>query len=194
MPRSKTVTDDAVMDAALRLVERGGPAGLTFAAVGREVGLAPATVIQRFGSKKGLLLAVAGREAGSGGEAIRLAAARHRSPLRALTAGLLRMSSSVGSPEAMANHLAFLQMDLSDPDFHRLALAHAEAVRAEIEALLDAAVGAGEIAATDTARLAQTVQSTYNGAMITWGLFRRGSLESWLRRELDTLLSPRRAA
>ena len=193
MPRTKTVEDDALLDAAQRLIERAGPGGLTFAAVAREVGLAPATVIQRFGTKRGLLLAIARRAAGGGGESLRAAARRHRSPLRALSAGLVAMSASVSSPQAMANQLAFLQIDLSDPDFHELAHAHAQAVRAEIEVLLDAAVAAGELAEQDTAGLAHGVQATYNGALITWGLYRRGGLERWLRRELETLLAPRRA-
>ncbi|MDQ3742446.1 MAG: TetR/AcrR family transcriptional regulator, partial [Actinomycetota bacterium] len=68
MPRPKTVEDDAVLDAALRVVDRAGPAGLTLAAVAEEVGLAPATLVQRFASKRGLLLALAGRGAGRAGE------------------------------------------------------------------------------------------------------------------------------
>ena len=93
----------------------------------------------------------------------------------------------------MANHLAFLQIDLSDPEFHQLALAYTTAVREEIKRLLDAAVEAGELEATDTSRLAQGVQTTYNGAMITWAIYRKGRLDTWLRRELDTLLAPYRS-
>ena len=48
----------------------------------------------------------------------------------------------------------------------------------------------GELTAVDTARLAQGVQTTYNGALITWAIHRRGRLGPWLRRELDTLLAP----
>ena len=57
MPRPRTIDDDAVLDAADRIVERGGPAAVTFASVAAEVGLAPATLVQRFGTKRGLLLA-----------------------------------------------------------------------------------------------------------------------------------------
>ena len=194
MPRPKTIGDDAVLDAAVRVIDRAGPAGLTLGAVAREAGLAPATLIQRFDSKRGLLLAIARRGAADAGASLRAAARRHRSPLRALTAGLVDLSSGVASPEAMANQLAFLQIDLSDPEFHELALAHSAAVRDEIRALLDDAVAAGELASDDTARLAQAVQATYNGALITWGIYRRGRLAAWLRRELETLLAPRRHA
>ena len=192
MPRPKTIDDAAVLDAAVRVIDRAGPAGLTFGAVAAEVGLAPATLIQRFESKRGLLLAIARRAADGAGASLREAARRHRSPLRALTAGLVDMSSRVASPEAMANQLAFLQIDLSDPEFHRLALAHTAAVREEIQTILADAVAAGELSSDDTARLAQAVQTTYNGALITWGIYRRGRLATWLRRELETLLAPHR--
>ena len=192
VPRPKTVDDRAVLDAAIGVIDRAGPGGLTLGAVAREVGLAPATLVQRFASKRGLLLAIARRGAEHGGSSLREARRRHRSPLRALVAGLLDQSSGVASPEAMANQLAFLQIDLSDPEFHELALAHFAAVRAEIEAILAAAIQAGELVPQDTSRLAQAVQTTYNGALITWGIYRKGRLDTWLRRELDTLLEPHR--
>ena len=34
------------------------------------------------------------------------------------------------TPEALANNLAFLEIDLTDPDFHRLALEHSRATLA----------------------------------------------------------------
>jgi AcrR family transcriptional regulator len=194
VPRPKTVDDSAVLDAATRVIQRAGPGGLTLAAVAAEAGLAPATLVQRFESKRGLLLAVASRGAGGAAAPLRDALQRHRSPLKGLVAGLVAMSSSVASPEAMSNSLAFLQIDLSDPEFHGLAHAHAQAVRVEIQAALDAAARQGELRDADTARLAQAVQTTYNGALITWAIYRRGRLDTWLRRELDELLAPRRVA
>ena len=193
MPRPKTIDDDAVLDAAARVIGRAGPAGLTLAAVGEEAGLSAATLVQRFSSKRGLLLAVAGRGAKTGGVSLRAAAERRRSPLRGLVEGLVDMSTFVSSPETMANQLAFLQVDLADPEFHALARGHAVAVRREIEALLEAAVAAGELTPTDTRKLAQAVQTTYNGALITWAIHRRGRVDTWMRRELETLLAPRRA-
>ena len=92
----------------------------------------------------------------------------------------------------LANHLAVLQMDLSDPEFH--ALAQASAVRREIESLVEAAVAAGELAPVDSPRLALAIQTTYNGALITWAIYRKGKLDAWLRRELETVLAPYRLA
>lgn len=46
--------------------------------------------------------------------------AAHRSPAAALVAAATDMTRYLDTPEEVANSVAFLQMDLSDPDFHRL--------------------------------------------------------------------------
>lgn len=192
MGRPRTVTDDGILDAAARIVTRLGPSGLTLAEVAHEAGLAAATLLQRFGSKRGLLLALAGRGANEVAEHFVAARAAHPSPLRALREAMLAMAGFASTPEALANHLAFLQIDLQEPDFHRLALGHATRLGQEVHALLDAAVDAGELDACDTARLARAVQVAFNGSLITWAVFRHGRVQDWLSDDLDYLLTPAR--
>ena len=57
-PRPKATTDQAILDATHRAVTRIGPMRLTLAHVAREAGVSPATLVQRFGSKRALLLAL----------------------------------------------------------------------------------------------------------------------------------------
>ena len=56
------------------------------------------------------------------------------------------MAAMADTPETLANSLAFLQMDLVDPDFHHHALVHSRGMHAGIKALLDEAVEDGELA------------------------------------------------
>jgi hypothetical protein len=49
-------------------------------------------------------------------------------------------------------------------------------------------VQAGELAPCDTNRLARAVQATYNGALMTWAIFREGSVADWLQDEFHTLV------
>lgn len=191
-PRPRTVSDADILAAAARMVGRLGPVRMTLADVAAEVGLAPATLVQRFGSRRGLLLALAG--GGPGAEEGQHAAQprRHRSPLAAIHAIGAGMAAMARSPEEMSNHLAFLQIDLTDPEFHALALRHGQAVRDEISALLDQAVEAGELAPCDTARLARTVQTALNGSMLMWAIFREGSAPEWVRADVEAALSPYR--
>src|SRR5262249_26019001 len=58
-PRPRETTDAAILEATARAMSRVGPARLTLAHVAKDLGIAPATLIQRFGSKRGLLLALA---------------------------------------------------------------------------------------------------------------------------------------
>jgi AcrR family transcriptional regulator len=191
MPRTRTIDDAAILAAAAEAIGEHGPAALTLKAVADKVGLAPATLLQRFGSKRGLLLALAATGPEWANRQFREASARHTSPRKALIAALKAMTTSVASPEAMANNLAFLQMDLRDPDFHRLALAHAEAFRSGIRAILNEAKGAREISRdTDTRRLAEAVEAVYNGALITWAVHRKGLIENHLAKQLETVLGP----
>jgi AcrR family transcriptional regulator len=188
--RPRLASDAAILAATARAISRVGPVRLTLADVAAEVGLAPATLLQRFGSKRGLLLAFAAL--GTDAVAATFAAARREtdSPLAALIAALTALTRDVDTPEALANHLAFLQVDLSDPEFRHHALAQAAAMREEIRALLDEAVRAGELVRLQSARVARAVQTTYNGSLLTWAVAREGPLAGWLREDLDLMLQP----
>jgi AcrR family transcriptional regulator len=192
--RPRTVSDADILAATARAISRAGPARVTLADVAAEVGLAPATLVQRFGSKRGLLLAFAARAPAGVAAGFAAARAAHDSPLAALLADPFGATGPIGSPDELANHLAFLALELTDPDFHQHTVAHARATREEIRRLLDEAVQAGELMPCDTARLAEAVQVTYNGALITWAIFRRGRLATWLRRQLTYTLEPYRPA
>jgi len=190
-PRPRSTSDEAILKATLNAVTRVGPTRVTLAAVAREAGVSPATLVQRFGSKRGLLLALAAT-AGSGVDrefaAIRAA---NRSPVAALYAYAECMAGMAVSPEVLSNSLAFLQIDLIDPDFHKHALAHARAVRTELEALLDEAVAAGELSRCDTGRLARAVQATVGGSLVQWAIDRDGKIRARVREDLEALLRPR---
>ncbi|WP_242902450.1 TetR/AcrR family transcriptional regulator [Actinomadura terrae] len=191
MARPRGVEDAVILRAAVRVMGRAGPAGLTLAAVAREVGLAPATLVQRFGSKHGLLLALADRSETDASEMAGRVRRSHGSALEALAALTVESMAEMTTPETFANHLAFLCMDLGDPQLYERALAiHRTQTRA-IEDLLAEAAGTGELrAGTDAAALARSVQAIIAGAGLTWALEREGALEQRLRHELHVVLSP----
>jgi len=190
MGRIKTTSDAAVVEATFRVIHRLGPVRLTLAEVASEAGLAPATLLQRFGSKRGLLLAVAETAAGGADECFARARARHRSPMKALMTVLDEFASLADTPEALANHLAFLEIDLTDPDFHRLALENARRSIAGYKALLDGAVRAGELSRCNTGRLARAISSLAGGSLLNWAILREGSAKKFLQRDVALLLAP----
>ncbi|MER5625050.1 TetR/AcrR family transcriptional regulator [Streptosporangium sp. NPDC002544] len=192
MPRPRTVSDEAIFAAVAGVVSRVGPARLTLAAVAKEAGLSPATLVQRFGSKRALLLGLHQGDTEDVRRRLRAAGPRN-GILETLLDNLADLAGPVSDPVAFSNHLAVLHQDLSDPEFHAQARAHARAMREEIHDLLVRATEAGELLPTDLAQLARSVQSTYNGALVTWAIHREAPLETWLRRELDAVLAPWRA-
>lgn len=191
--RPRGVEDAVILRAAAEVIGRVGPAKLTLAAVADEVGIVPGTIVQRFGSKRGLLLALAARSAHSARTVYERVRGRHDSALEALLAMAVESMSAAATPQSYANHLAFLCMDLTDPEFHEHALAlHRERGRV-IERLLTEAVAAGELAAgTDVAAVRDSVQTAIAGAGLTWALDRHGTLAERLEREIGTVLAPHR--
>ena len=152
MPRPRTIADADVLAAASRVVGRLGPARLTLAAVGAECGLSASTIVQRFGSKRGLLLALSAHGRDDVAAVFEAAARASPSPRAAIVAALSALASSVTTREQLANHLAFLQLDLVDRDLQRLARDHARAVGRELAALVAQAGAAGELRAPDPRR------------------------------------------
>jgi AcrR family transcriptional regulator len=192
MPRPRTASDETILDAAYRVITRLGPAKLTLADVAAEAGLSAATLVQRFGSKRGLLLALCKLGMESVDACFAAIRAEHPSPIAALLAAATHMARHVTSAEELANGLAFLQMDVSDPEFHAIALENSQRLLAGYRSLIEDAVAAGELVSCDAKKLAQAVGSISGGALIAWAIERRGTAETWLRSDLATLLDPYR--
>jgi AcrR family transcriptional regulator len=191
-PRPRETSDNAILEATYRAMSQHGPARLTLAHVAAEVGVAPATLMQRFGSKRGLLLALARQSAAATSQQYTAIRAAHPSPLAALFAVAECMAGLAPTPEALANNLAYLHIDLTDPDFHEIALEQARVARGEVRAILDAAVEAGELAPCDTVRLGRLVQVLMGGGLLAWAIERDGTAADWLRDDLKALLDPYR--
>lgn len=187
--RPRSTSDEEILAGAARALARAG-ADLTLADVAEESGVSPAGLVQRFGSKQGLLLALAERTASAVPGQFAAARELHASPLDALLHALAAVARDVDAPDAMANQIAFRHMNLHVPEFHAFAVQHARAELAQVRALVDEAVRAGELARCDPGDLARTVQTAYAGALSTWAVYRSGTLDDWLRGEVEAVLEP----
>ena len=193
MPRPRTISDEAILDAVLALANRVGPARVTFAVAAEETGLSAATLVQRFGTKRELLLAADKRGIDLWVGALDRSTAA--SPLARVVEGLVLAVDPDATPELMAHSAAMLQLDLADPDFHAETLRGARALRARIARDLSAALVAGELrSGTDVATLAKLVETTYHGAMIGWAIHRENTLADWMRDQVEAVLAPHRTA
>jgi len=200
--RPRGTEDAAILRAAAEVIGRTGPARFTLAAVAAEVGLVPATLVQRFGSKRGLLLALARQsaadaDAGAGpvtGQA-RQAREQHGSALAALTALAVGRLAPMTTPERFANHLAFLCLDLTDPELYEPALAVHQAHGRAIAALVEEAIATGELrAGTPAGPLTSSIQTAIAGAGLTWALDREGTLPDRVAAGIGAVLAACRPA
>jgi len=178
------------MEATVRAMQRVSPVDLTLADVAKEAGVVPATLIQRFGTKRELLLANC--KVWTAGVAERFADARkrHGSPLRTIVEYFVEQSAFAATPETMAHFLAYVQIDLTDPAFHAELLSQSRKTRAEIEKLLKEAAALGELKDCDTAALSSLIQQLNSGAMIEWAVGRSGKVGAAIRTSLLELLRP----
>lgn len=189
-PRPRRNTDLEILYAAFRAIARLGPGRLTLADVAREANVSPASLVQRFGSKRALLLAAAGDAAGGHVFIFAGLRAKHRSPKAALL-GLAECMSVMGeTPEQVAHSLAFLQMDLTDPAFHQHARRGSSGFYAGLCALVKDGIAAEELIKCDASRLARALQATLNGSVLGWAIHRQGTMAAWIRRDLRMVLDP----
>ena len=177
--RPRLVSDAAVLAATERALSRLGPRRLTLAAVAQEAGLAPATLVQRFGSKHALLLAFA--EEGARAGVARLEALLAELPVPAALAAL---AAPLADADALVNHLGVLQEELADPPRRAIVARQARGFRG---ALADA-LRREEDPPEDAEALARTLHTTWNGSLVTWAMVREGPLDAWLRRDLAAVM------
>lgn len=192
MARPRTVSDDAILDAAERAVGASGPIRFTLAEVGEAVGLSGAAILRRFQSKRALLLAVAKRGRAKSGHRFEAAARAKGKRLDALVAAL--SAGWFASRAEVGGSLEFLALDLRDPEFGQEARAILVATEAGARSLLDAALKAGELKpTTDLDALARAIVVAQQGAVLRWAIRGdAGPAEGAIAAGVEGVLGPHR--
>jgi len=189
-PRRRKAEDTDVFAALVRVMLRRGPTELTLREVAAEAGVTAGALVQRFGSKRAMLLAHARHVAATGDTGLTVPQ-RMSSPLDTLRSVTAMYSELADSPRAAIRNLAYLLNDLGDPALRRHLLRMSRTARAWYEQLLSEAIAAGELrGVTDIQRLARLIEATLRGSFLGWTLYREGTAVDWLRADLDALLRP----
>jgi len=191
MPRRRKADDNEVFAALVRVMLRRGPSELTLRAIAAEAGITAGALVQRFGSKRALLLAHARHAAATGNIGVVSAAPRTLSPLAALRGVTSVYAQLAASPRAALRNLAYLQNDLAEPALRRHLLKSSRAARTHYVTLAADAVDAGDLRAdTDVHVLARLIEITLGGSFLAWTIYQEGSAADWLRTDLDATLQP----
>ena len=192
MPRTRSITDNTILDTAINIIGNDGIDALTFARLSERTNLAPPTLIQRFHTKEELLFCVAKHCMTSTDAIFADARQQSESPLGILLHAFASLASSIQSPEHFANGLALLQLSLKDSQLATILRTNASNTRAHVAQLLDEAVAANEISPCDTATLALSIQNTFEGATTTWSIYRQDEVTEWVLNQLEQIIKPYR--
>ncbi len=189
-PRRRKAEDLDVFEALVRVMQRRGPTELTLREVAAEAGITAGALVQRYGSKRAMLLAHARHVAASGDAG--LAFPRHASsPLDTLRSITTVYAQLANSPRAAVRNLSYLLNDLADQTLRRHLLQMSRKARAWYEQLLTEAVAAGELRdGADIQLLSRLIETTLRGSFLNWTLYREGAAAGWLQTDLDALLRP----
>lgn len=180
MPRRKTLSDEEILDRALPVMAKAGPAGFTLAELARVVGVAPATLLQRFGDKQSLI------ERALAHDNERFVPWLETLPKGVGADVVVRIYSDAtllfGENPSLADHLLWLREDIRDPALNRLAQDRFRLFRAAILERLPPLPIPAE-------RAARLLDAQYHGAVVQWALEPQGrladfvadSLRDWFR-------------
>src|SRR5262245_4189782 len=107
-PRRRKADDADVFAALVRVMHRRGPAELTLREIAAEAGVTAGALVQRFGSKREMLLAHARYAAATGDIGVAVSRPRTSSPLERLRALTDIYAQLAASPSAALRNLAYL--------------------------------------------------------------------------------------
>jgi AcrR family transcriptional regulator len=185
VPRHKLVSDAELLDVAVRLIGERGPDGFTLAQLGARVGLAPATLLQRFASKNQLIEAAIGHANARLGRAVARVPVPAADAEAALVAWLVELAAPFRTRELIASHMVFLRRDLLEPELRAKAKRHSNLVRRRVRQYLEAL---DPDAVARAAPIALVLEAQWHGLVIQWAIAGRGSLEAWLRAGLTRVV------
>lgn len=190
-PRPRKVSDEDVFTAAYQVMQRLGPGELTLADIAGEAGVTAGALVQRFGSKRDLLLKLSERFSTGTGEMFAALRQAHRSPLATLRAYADCMAGMATTPAALMRNLSYLQIDLTDEDFRKHLEKSARGTREELQKLVRDAIAAKELVpATNTKQLARTIEAVIGGSMLSWAHYQEGTAAKYIRDDLNAVLKP----
>lgn len=192
--RPRTVTDERLLAAVAAAIGRAGPVELTLAQVAREAGVTTGALVQRFGSKRGLLLAFARRGTDEFVAAMREEYDRAPDPVEGLVAALVSLVGAEMSPREFSHHLAYLNLEMADDELRPPLVAGRARFRELLAEYVADGIGAGLLRVPDVGALVEVLDALWHGAQISWALFRDGTRADLMRATVTTVLAPYRVA
>ncbi len=193
MSRTKTRNDEDILASIGQYLIREGIATFTFEKLSKEVGLSQATLVQRFGSKRSLLLQLAQQNSQAIIALFRTTTQQYADePIKAIVQGFGGFVAGVKDKGNMAANLAFLQLAIQDPEIHSAIADSIHQLENMTIILLQSALDNKALQpGTDTVALARLVFTIYNGTIINWAMLNDTTdIQTELTHNLQMIFKP----
>jgi AcrR family transcriptional regulator len=175
MPRRKSISDEELLERALPVIARLGPDGFTLADVAGEVGIAAATLLQRFGDKQTLVKKAFAQD---NERFVRwLEGLPSDTGADAVIRIYCQSTELFGDQLSLADHLLWLREDIRDPTFNRLSRERFKLFRKEIVKRLPPMPIPAD-------RAASLLDAQFHGAVIQWAIEPKGKLARFVQNSL----------
>jgi len=193
LPRNKEKTDLSILNKALKVIIKKGPTAFSLEDISKVVALSPATLLQRFGSKKGLLSRVLEysnqKMFKELNKRIERTLRSEKSSIESIIELLLDFVGAFSKPEQVAQGLDIFKLDILDADLNKVSCEYFLIRKKCLLELLSRAKEKGELAKdSDIESLAECLECVWQGTILQWALFKKGKLTEHLRKNLETVL------
>ena len=186
--RPRVMSDDAIYLAGLQVLSVHGSDGITLGRVAQILGVTPAAVRQRFGSKRGLLVKMSKRRVEQTELRFSAARASFSSPLEALQAAFVAEMDEIGEPQQIANAFSAYTDNIGDPEMRAAFATELASMERHIGELLNEAVACGELERPVTPELVSTVLAAVEGTMLIWAIAPRGDVKARIHEAVEVAL------
>jgi AcrR family transcriptional regulator len=186
--RPRVMTDEAIYLAGLQVLAEVGSERLTLVRLARVLGVTPAAVRQRFGSKRGLLVEMSRRRIEQTEQRFAAARQAHDSPLEALQAAFVAEMDMIAAPQQVANAISAYTDNIGDDEMRAAFATELAVMERHISELLAEAADRGEIEGPVTAERVSTVLAAVEGTMLVWAIAPRGDIKQRIREAVEVTL------
>lgn len=176
MSRGKTIPDEQLLDMLMSALTEHGPADLSFAKASAAAGLAAATLVQRFGTRAGMVEAILLRAWDQLDEATASADAESSPDPAGAVELLLRLTRSASGQHDFADGLLLLREDIRNPALRARGAQWGQGLAEALGRRLHPDP-------TRASRLGWQMVSLWQGAII-WGAFRQDADPELKMREI----------
>jgi len=193
MGRPKKLSDDECLEQAFDVISREGFESFTLEQVGRAVGLSPAALIKRFGTKDRLARAARDRKWDVNLEQVAAAQSDSLRGLASLSHFVKLIARSVDS-KRLGEHMRLLGSQSDEPRSRKRVAAYFRGTRERVALCLREAVEDEELRPIDVERVAFSLEALIQGAIFQFGFLERRGIENHLHEHVQTFLEPYRKA